>query len=282
MMQEIAPKVYVESGYYGVTVGAIVTEEDVICVDSPTLPADARDWRLRLAKLTPKPIRYVVYTDVQRDRVWGAQYLEGAAVAHESGWETMKSYGEAFRQQTADLLSHSEPEASLEIAAGLRLVLPRLALDCQLTLYRGPTSIVVQHVGAPTPSSVWVLLPEQNVLFAGDTVTCGVHPSMAEADIETWIALLKKLNRKKQPLKIVPGHGGNVAKPKDISRLYHYLLDVRRRARRLIRSGQPRSQAAALVQDVMPEFPVPDDERELVQRRIKAGLERAYEIYRSE
>ncbi|MBN1888436.1 MAG: MBL fold metallo-hydrolase [Thermoflexales bacterium] len=282
-MQEITHGVYVESGYHGVTVGAIVTKEDVICVDSPTLPADARAWRARLAKLTPKPVRYIVYTDVQRDRVLGAQYLEGATVAHESGWETMKGYGEVFRQQTADLLSHSAPEASLEITAGWRLVLPQLTLGRQLTFYRGSTPIVVQHVGGPTPSSLWVLLPERNVLFAGDTVTCGAHPSLAEADLETWITLLKKLNRKKtQPLTIVPGRGGAVASLDDVDRLYHYLLDVRRRVRRLVRSGQPRSQAASLVQDLMPAFPARDDERELVQRRVKAGLERAYEIYRSE
>jgi glyoxylase-like metal-dependent hydrolase (beta-lactamase superfamily II) len=74
-MQKVAPDVYIESGYYGVTVGAIITGDGVICVDSPMLPADARDWKSRLAGLTSQPVRYVIYTDAHRDRVLGSQYL---------------------------------------------------------------------------------------------------------------------------------------------------------------------------------------------------------------
>ncbi|HZY43589.1 MAG TPA: MBL fold metallo-hydrolase, partial [Anaerolineae bacterium] len=74
-MEKLSPHVYVESGYRGCTVGAIVTPEGVICIDTPLLPADARHWRGQLAQLTDKPIRYVIFTDGHRDRVIGQQWL---------------------------------------------------------------------------------------------------------------------------------------------------------------------------------------------------------------
>ena len=41
-MQKLAKDIYVESGFAGVTVGAVVTSEGIVCIDAPTHPADAR------------------------------------------------------------------------------------------------------------------------------------------------------------------------------------------------------------------------------------------------
>ena len=82
-MKQIAPHIYVHDGYRGVTVGCIITPHGPICIDSPTLPSDARDWRARIAKLSDKPVRMVVLTDAHRDRILGVQYLGGIVVAHD-------------------------------------------------------------------------------------------------------------------------------------------------------------------------------------------------------
>jgi len=50
-MEQIAPGIYVETGYRAVNVGVIVTEQRLIVVDVPPFPADARRWQLRLAQL---------------------------------------------------------------------------------------------------------------------------------------------------------------------------------------------------------------------------------------
>ena len=43
-MQKLAKDIYVESNFPGVTVGAILTSDGIICIDTPTHPADARRW----------------------------------------------------------------------------------------------------------------------------------------------------------------------------------------------------------------------------------------------
>ncbi len=278
-MKEIAENVYVESSYYGVTVSAIATGDGVICIDSPLLPSEARDWRARIAKLTSQPVRQVIYTDANRDRVLGSQHLGGAVVMHDLANEVFKSYGDAFRQQIAESLSRRAPEDSLEIITNLRLPVPQLTFSKQMTITHGSVSIVLQHVGGATPGSLFVRLPQQSVLFAGDLVTANSHPYMVEADFDRWIELLKSISQKPPAKYIIPGRGGMVARKGDLNKLLTYLRASRTRIRSLTRSKRSRLDIAPLAQEFLSRYPVPDSERELMLRRIRAGLEHAFDIY---
>jgi glyoxylase-like metal-dependent hydrolase (beta-lactamase superfamily II) len=277
-MKEVAANIYVESGYQGVTVGAIVTGDGVICIDSPLLPSEARDWQARLAKLTNQPIRQVIYTDANRDRVLSGQYLGGAVVMHDLAHEMLESYGDAFRQQIAESLSRCAPQDSLEIITNLHLPVPQVTFSKHMTLTHGASSIILQHVGGASPGSLFVLLPDQNVLFAGDLVTVNTHPHMADADFDRWIELLKSISQK-PPKYIIPGRGGVLARKGDLKKLLTYLRSLCTRIRSLIRSKRSRFDTAALIQDFLPRFPVTDSEREAAQRRIRAGLEHAFDFY---
>lgn len=278
-MQQLAPGVYVESFYPGVTVGAILTGQGVICIDSPMLPADARQWRARIAGLTAEPIRYVVYTDAHRDRILGGQYLGGAVVAHDNTGEAIKSCGDAFRQQAADLVAHYEADAAAEIANEFRPTLPQITFLHQLAFYLGSMVVTLQHVSGPAAGSLWVTLPDQRVLFAGDTLTVGRHPLLAGADIDGWLALLQTLSKHTPPMIVVPGRGGLTAHAHDIKKLAAYLKAVRTRVHALVRAQQPSADMTTLAQELLGRFPVSSDESERVLRRIKAGLEHAYELY---
>ncbi len=277
-MQEIAPEVYVESGYRGVTVGALVAGDGLICIDSPMLPDEARDWRARLFHRTGKPIRYLIYTNAHRDRILGGQYLGGAVIAHHLTAEAMKNYGEAFCQQAAAFLTRYGDNAALELG----VVLPQIAFSERLVLYGDSNPVILQHVGGPTPGSLWVILPEHKILFAGDSVTHNVHPDLSEADLEQWLSLLRELNSPRSPAEvIVPGRGGALARKSDLSKLATYLRTVRARVQAALQSRRPRVDMAALAQEFLPRFPVPAEERDRVQRHIRVGLEHVYEWYRS-
>jgi len=279
-LKEIAPNVYVESKYQGVTVGAIVTGEGVICIDSPMLPAEARDWRARIAKLTDEPVRYLIYTDAHRDRILGGQYLGGVVIAHDIAGEAMQGHGDAFRQQASDFLSRREPEAAMEVVTNLHVISPQVTFNRQLVLYSGSTQLVLQHVGGATPCNSWVILPEHDLLFAGDVVTVKTHPSLIEANVDHWIDVLRKFDRKNPPAEfIIPGRGGTRANARDFKELLAYLRLARRRIKALVRRDRPRSEINKIVQDLLPLYPIPDQERERIQRRVKSGLERVYDFY---
>ena len=280
-MKQIAPNIYVQDGYRGVTVGCIVTDAGAICIDSPMLPADARDWQAQIAKRTDQPVRLVVLTDAHRDRILGVQYLGGAVVAHEAAWDKMKSLGDAFRQQAADSVAPCGAAAVAEVAADLRIVLPQVTFVDSLALYLGDMPVVVRHVGGATPGSVWVHLPQSNVLFMGDLLTVKTHPWVAEGDLAVWLELLGQVQHKDFAAKvIVPGRGGPARKVA-LASMTGYLKAMRGRVQTLIRARKPRADTAQLVPEFLARHPVPEGDRECVQRRIKAGLDHLYDTLKS-
>jgi glyoxylase-like metal-dependent hydrolase (beta-lactamase superfamily II) len=284
-MDKLTPHVFVESSYRGSTVGAIVTPLGVVCVDTPLLPAEARHWQLRLAELTRQPIIYTIYTDGHRDRVLGQQRLGGQVVAHEATWEKLRSYGDAMRQQAIEFLQHhGAPEAAEELSRNLQLGLPQLTVSNggTLTLHLDKPKIVVRPVGGATPGSLWVELPDQGVVFAGDIVTQSTHPFMSEATTAVWLERLAELRDANYfAAKIVPGRGHGY-KRTDTQLVTDYLTAMRQRVQQLMTERRGKFEAAELLPEFLDWFPIPNDEHERVQRRIRTGLERVAEELKSE
>ncbi|MFN8597672.1 MAG: hypothetical protein U0559_16000 [Anaerolineae bacterium] len=284
-MDKLTPNVYVETGYRGSTVGAILTPIGVICVDSPLLPADARHWRQQIAQLTHQPIVYLIYTDGHRDRVLGHQWLGGMPVAHEATWEKMRSYGDALRQQVVEFLSHhGAPEAADEIARQLQLGLPHLTVsdNGSLTLHTAKPRVIVRPVGGANTGSVWVELPDQGVIFTGDLVTLNTHPFMAEANTAAWLKRLAELGDANSVYtKIVPGRGSSFRRT-DMQKVTDYLTDMRVQVRKMLVERRGKFDAAELMPQFLDRFPIPAGETERVQRRIKTGLEKVTEELKAE
>jgi glyoxylase-like metal-dependent hydrolase (beta-lactamase superfamily II) len=284
-MDKLTSHVYVESGYRGCTVGAILTPQGVVCVDTPLLPADARSWRAQIATLTDLPVIYTIYTDGHRDRVLGQQWLGGLVVAHEATWEKLRSYGDAMRQQVIEFLSHHHAvEAAEELARHLQLGLPSLTVSDggSLTLHLGKPQIVIRPVGGATPGSVWVELPDQAVVFAGDLVTTNTHPFMSESHTARW---LERLNELRDPgyfaTKLVPGRGGGY-KRSDSQKVVDYLTEMRKRVREMMTERRGKFDPAELLLEFVDRFPIPADEHERVHRRIRTGLEKVSEELKAE
>ena len=280
-MKQVAPHIYVEDRYRGVTVGCIVTDAGVICVDSPMLPADARDWRAQIARLTRNPVQFVVLTDAHRDRILGVQYLGGVVVAHEAAWEKMKGLGDAFRQQAADSIAPCSAQAAAQVAANFHLVLPQLTFADTLVLHLGDLPVFIRHVGGATPGSVWVHLPQSSVLFMGDLLTVNYHPIAAEADIAAWLQLLDQVRQKDLAKVVVPGRG-STARKKAIAPMADYLGAMHTRVQALVRSHKPKAETAQLVPEFLERYPVAEQDRECVQRHIKAGLDHIYDTLKSQ
>ena len=284
-MDKLTPQVFVESGFRGCTVGAIVTPIGIVCVDTPLLPADARRWRQRLAELFNQPIVYTIYTDGHRDRVLGQQWLGGLVVAHEATWEKLRSYGDAMRQQVIEFLAHHGAlEASEELSRHLQLGLPQFTVSNggTLTLHLGKPKIVVRPVGGATPGSLWVELPDQGVVFAGDLVTQNTHPFMSEATTAIWLERLAELRSADYfATKIVPGRGGGY-KRADTQAVMDYLTEMRTRVRQLMKERRGKFDAAELLPEFLDWFKIPNDEHERVQRRIRTGLEKVAEELKTE
>jgi glyoxylase-like metal-dependent hydrolase (beta-lactamase superfamily II) len=274
-MKQLAPHIYVHDGYHGVTVGCVITPLGPICIDSPTLASDARDWRARIAKVSALPVRMVVLTDAHRDRILGAQYLGGVVVAHDLTWDKIKSLGDTIRQPTAD--SNTPCGESAAIGSDARLVLPQITFADKLIIANGAAPLVVQHVGGVTPGSLWVHLPKPGVLFMGDAAVHDAHPLIGEAEIAVWLELLARVQAPEFPARrIVPGRGAPCDKDA-LEPLADYLNTMVARVQAFIRARKPKAELAQLAPELLARFPVADADRDCAQRRIRAGLERLYD-----
>jgi glyoxylase-like metal-dependent hydrolase (beta-lactamase superfamily II) len=280
-MKEIASNVYASTELPGVNAGFIVMPEGAIAVDAPILPQDARAWRQRVVEIAGGPILYVVLTDAHPDRLLSAGLLEAPIVAARAAYDQASVYTEGFWRGVVESWARRFPEAADDMS-GVSVVLPEVMFSSGLTLHKGGMDVTVRQVDGAAPGSAWVYLPEQDVLFAGDTVVAESHPFLhAAPDTKAWLDTLTALRRARfSRTIIVPGRGPlcDQAASRPLS---GYIALARRRVRSLHAAGA-RSDVGELAADMLPLFPVPDDERELVPRRIKAGLDRLYEELETE
>jgi glyoxylase-like metal-dependent hydrolase (beta-lactamase superfamily II) len=288
-MKEIAHNIYVSTEYPGVNVGLIVKPEGAIAVDAPTLPQDARAWAREIRDATGVPLLYVVLTDGHADRLLSAEILcdsgevpaaglrRAAIVATRAAYDRASAYTDGFWRGVVEGWTRRYPEAADDLA-GARGALPEVLFTRDLTLHKGGVDVTVTSVAGAGPGSAWVRLPEQDVLFAGDTLVVGEPPILSAApDTKAWLNTLTSLRRSRfSNTLIVPGRGPlcDQAATRPLSEC---LALARRRVRSLHTSGQARTDMAAVVDEILSLFSIPEDEYDWAQRRVKAGLDQLYE-----
>jgi glyoxylase-like metal-dependent hydrolase (beta-lactamase superfamily II) len=273
-MQKLAKDVFVEAGFAGVTVGAVITSDGVICIDAPTQPADARRWRLKLAQLTDRPVRYVINLDHHRDRVLGSASFEAPVIAHEATSERLRQLPELFKGASSEAGADSDLAPDL---AGVRLVPPEITFTGRMTLCQGAREIHLVHRPGNAPGAVWVELPAERIVFTGDAVTLGVPPPLQDADLDAWLAQLAALRKARYPAQtIVPGRGGLTNKA-GVRPMEDFLRAVRRKRDSLTRGKKTRADAAGAAEDLLAAFTVPAALREHYLRRLRVGLEHLYD-----
>ena len=277
-MEEIAPRIYVETGFRLVNVGAVVTDAGVICIDVPPYPADARRWKLQAQQLHPHGILYLINTDHYRERVLGSQWLGAPVITHQSTSERLRTYGNTFPQALVDALASRDPDAVDDLAR-VKVIQPEIVFDNGLTFHFGDQTIELLHRPGSAPGSTWICCPAQRVLFTGGTLVTDTHPNLIEADTRQWLAVLEEMQRSYPGVHIVPGRG-RVTDVRTVDLLARYVGQIRNRVSELHSFGRPRSDTSSLVSEFLPMFPILEDTRDRTQRRIKAGVDRVYDELR--
>jgi glyoxylase-like metal-dependent hydrolase (beta-lactamase superfamily II) len=176
--------------------------------------------------------------------------------------------------------THSETGADADLAselAGVRLVVPQLSFTERMVLCHGDQEIHLVHRPGSAPGAIWVELPRDQIVFAGDSLVLGVPPLMQDADLEAWMERLADLRKARFPAEvIVPGRGQPCAKS-DVKFLADFLRVVRRRLETLARGKKTRADAARLADDLLDRFKVPAALREHYLRRLRVGLEQQFD-----
>jgi glyoxylase-like metal-dependent hydrolase (beta-lactamase superfamily II) len=279
-MEEIAADIFVETAYPGMNVGVIATPEGLVCIDSPPCPADAYDWTSRLRSAFKFPIRYLILTDYNPDRLLMSGAFRARIIAHEKTHARVSGYGPRLPAPIMDSIATRYDLLRKELN-GITIPEPQVSFCEQATLFLGEREITVLHMPSATPGSLWVLVKDEELVFSGDTVVVDQHPALAEADSKSWLDALTLLRRDRFKAEtIVPGRGplSDRSATEPVSR---YIRMARRRVHALYRAGRPRADTTALIPTFMAAFPHDDVPKEWLQRQLKAGLDHLYDEHKA-
>lgn len=280
-MRELAPNVFVETEFHGANVGAIITGEGVILIDTPMLPDDANTWLEEIRKRTDEPILYIINTDHHRGHIIGNQYFPMATVmAHEFAWKNMKSYGDSFRTRLLNLYRNRMPEAAEEWKQNLKIIEPEITFSGRTILFKGDKEIHLIPLGGHTPATTVVYLPEDGLLFAGDVVVTDRPPFLSQGDTKEWLEALTYL-RKLQYDVLIPGHG-ELSGKEATEKMSEFLRIVRRRVRSAYGAGLSKSDTARSLKHLIHHWPIPPFEKPKADRRFKSSLSRVWNEMKAE
>ena len=223
--------------------GFVVTPAGVVVIDALGSPQLARELLAEIARVTPQPVTHVVVTHYHADHIYGLQEFRkrGARIlAQRSALEYIHSDTAASR------LRASRTDLAPWIDAHTELVVPDQWIDGATELVVGGKRLLLQPVGpAHTPEDLVILLPSEQVLFAGDMVFRGRVPFVGQADSRQWIAALDTL-LKMDPKVVVPGHGAlSTTAREDLQLTRDYLAYLRETMGAAARDMEPFDEAYA-------------------------------------
>lgn len=228
--------VKVRNGIYmlegkGGNLGVLVGSDGVLLIDDQFAPLTEK-IRKAIAKISGKPIRFVINTHWHGDHTGGNENLGKTGsiiVAHENVRKRMsKEQFSKFWNKT--------------VKASPKNALPVITFPDRLTFHLNGEAIEVMHVeDAHTDGDSIILFKKANVIHAGDVVFNGLYPyidSGTGGSVRGVIAaideILKKSNRK---TKIICGHGP-MATRKDVKKYRKMLVTIADRVEKMKKEGK--------------------------------------------
>jgi cyclase len=224
-MESVTPNVFTNTRLRGCNPSFVTTSDGVVVIDTPQLPTKAVAMR-RLAE-SHGPIRYLINTEHHVDHIFGNYFFKGAGtvVNHRELYERfmvvfpeLDPFAYAYQSIPGDDPKGTDlddPEAvALWPDRSVYYADPnkgRIVFTGDLTLRVGDHTFELLHTPGHTPGQLAVHVPEERVVFTGDTIFSGCQTWLMTSDVEQWLRALERI-RGLDVDWIVPGHGPVVTK----------------------------------------------------------------------
>lgn len=185
------------------TIGIVIGAEGVVVIDTRTSHRRADELISDLRNLTRLPIAHVVNTHMHFDHTFGnARFRPSPIWGHVRCASGMREGGEAARRRITEQL----PELAEELAE-VEIVPPDQLLSDSALLDLGDRQLELRFLGrGHTDNDIVVLVPDAEVLFAGDLLENGAPPSFGDAFPLAWAKTGARLLDLAESV-VAPGHG---------------------------------------------------------------------------
>ena len=272
-MDSISKQVFIEEQYPGVTLGVISNSHGLIQIDAPPSPEDGRSWRASLMGLGSGPERILINLDPHPDRTLGARAMDCSVLAHEKTAQVFRNRPSTFKTQSDETGAIWETLPGL---TGIRWVPPEISFTHTMILHWGDMPILLESHPGSHPGAIWVILPDENVVFVGDAVLKSQPPFLAQANIPIWLESLELLrNQEYSNFTVISGRDGAVSAAVIKSQV-DFLKDVHKRLEKLSKRKQKPDMTESLVQPLVSKFKVPAARQKQFSERLRYGLRHYY------
>ena len=202
--QEIGDRVFTRRyDFFQQQIGVVLGRRDVLVVDTRSTPAQAREIATELRQLTRDPVSIIVDTHWHFDHTFGNSVFRPAtAWGHVRAAARLRADGRATIEEVAAEIP--------SIASDIRETIidpPERTFEDRATVPVGDRVVELSYHGrAHTDGDIVLVVPDANVMFAGDLLEEGAPPSFGDSFPLEWPATVEQL----LPLAtgaVVPGHG---------------------------------------------------------------------------
>ena len=217
IMDRVTRNVFTTTRLRGCNPSFVTTADGVVVIDTPQLPT--RAVAMRAEAEAHGPIRYVINTEHHVDHIFGNYWFKGAGtvVNHQGVYDRfMVVYPELDPFAYAwEAIPTDDPEAEAIFPDRDEYYADpnkgSVVFSGDLTLHVGDRTFACLHTPGHTPGQLAVHVPEERVVFTGDTIFSGCQTWLMTSDVDQWLAALERI-RTLDVDWLVPGHGPVVPK----------------------------------------------------------------------
>jgi cyclase len=212
MMEQVTENIFTETTIRGCNPSYLITSDGAVIVDTPQLPTYAVKMREEVEAKCP--IRYIVNTEHHVDHIFGNYYFNGAGkvVAHVGVWNEFMKVGGGIDpyDYAKEAIPTDDPEGESifpdKETYYKNYNRPAVTFDKNMTIHMGSHTLELMHTPGHTPGQVCVYVPEERVVFSGDTIFNQCQTWLYASDVTLWLTALDILSELDVDY-IIPGHG---------------------------------------------------------------------------
>lgn len=220
---QVRDNIYMLTGAGG-NIGVIVGEDGTFIVDDQFAPLTDR-ITAAIAKLTDKPVKFVINTHLHGDHTGGNENFGKAGaliIAHNNVRERMHA---------------RELENALENAEGSK-ALPVITFSEEVTFHINKETVQAFHIAnAHTDGDAVIHFKNANVIHMGDLFFSGLFPYIdlnSGGAVDGMITAANRiLSIANDDTKIIPGHGP-LSTPKDLEKYRDVLMKMRAKVMKMV------------------------------------------------
>lgn len=271
-MQELTPIVSIQQNALGLYTGVIQTKDGNILIDSPYRTDDRRTW---VNLPTKSDAIFLVLLDTQYDRTLSAKGCDCILVSQSDYLLPAKPRQQAVKLQE-ELLGAGDGHE--QVSSSSRPYAPEISFDQNMNLFFGGAEVLLEHHPGSNVAGIWAILPQEKVIFVGDSVMVNQPPFLAYSDPAAWVADMKLLaSRAFKGYQIVSSRAGLVTQDQ-VRAMGKLMTFIQTSIASLQEKHADLEAYLELIPRILKRIEYSPDESELFFNRLRWGLTTYYEL----